>query len=131
MERMTMLYDPRCGFCRRIVRWLSRERSFFPIELLPNDAPEILERFRGVVPLGSNELVVVGDDRLVYRGDAAYLMCLYALRRYRPLSFRLASPLMRPFARTFFLSVARNRYLLSAMLRADRNLPDCAGACSV
>src|SRR2546423_902043 len=45
------------------------------------------------------EVTVVADTGAVYTGDAAWLICLWALDGYRALALRLARPRLRPLAR--------------------------------
>jgi hypothetical protein len=54
----------------------------------------------------------------------AWIACLWALKEYRDLAFRLTSPLLALLAREAFLVVSKNRQTLSGMLqlRSDREL---------
>jgi predicted DCC family thiol-disulfide oxidoreductase YuxK len=62
------------------------------------------------------ELTVVSDEGGVYFGDHAWLMCLYALKRYRLLARRLSRPALLPFARQAFKIVSANRHRISTWL---------------
>jgi hypothetical protein len=46
----------------------------------------------------------------------AWLVCLWALRDYRNLAFRLTSPMLSAMAREAFFLVSKNRKALSAIL---------------
>jgi len=60
--------------------------------------------------------VVITDDGSVYRGDSAYIVCLYALDNFRALAVRLARPGFRGMARRLFSMVSTNRVRLSELL---------------
>jgi len=59
------------------------------------------------------QLIVISDDGQVWRDERAWLVCLWALRDYRRLSHRLASPLLRPLTSRSYKWVARHRQSLS------------------
>jgi hypothetical protein len=61
-------------------------------------------------------LVVVDDDGGVYRGETAWIICLYALEGYREWALRLASPALRPLARAACHWFSRNRRSISRRL---------------
>jgi len=82
---------------------------------------------------------MIADGRDVYKGTNAYIMCLWALKRYRPWSARLAGPALRPLARNLFSWLARHRRGVSSAfgLKTDGQIaaqlkevyePRCAGA---
>jgi hypothetical protein len=55
------------------------------------------------------DVTVVADSGAVYGGDAAWLMCLWALAGYRAVSLRLAGPGLRPLARRMVRAASRIR----------------------
>jgi len=55
------------------------------------------------------ELVVIADNGAIYRGSKAWIMCLWALRDYRELSFRLASPEWLPVAQRAVAWISAHR----------------------
>ena len=110
MQTLTILYDTRCDFCRAARAWLEDQPSYVRLRFAAAGS----ERARALFPeldhaatLG--ELTVIRDDGAVYRGDKAYLMCLWALRRYRWLALRLSTPEALPAARRWLGWVSRNR----------------------
>ena len=56
-----------------------------------------------------DDLVVVADSGEVWAGDSAWLMVLWALADYRQWSYRLASPMLLPTARTLFAKLSEYR----------------------
>lgn len=149
MKRITVLYDGGCGLCVRCARWLRGEPAYLRIETLPARSEEAWRRFADVLGRGErvegmegaacgvdapgtrlDELIVISDEGGVYRGLAAWIMCLYALKRYRAWSVRLARPGLRPLARAAVHQLAVRRRELSALWFADetRRLSDAEPA---
>ena len=61
------------------------------------------------------EIVVMSDSGQIYQGGSAWIMCLYALRRYRELSFKLAHPMLLPLAKKLCHIVSERRLSLSKL----------------
>ncbi|HEX8311860.1 MAG TPA: DCC1-like thiol-disulfide oxidoreductase family protein [Chthoniobacteraceae bacterium] len=117
MTRLYILYDAECALCRSCRVWLSQQPAYLPLIFIPLQSPEIGCRFPGVEQLRpAEELVVIADDGCVWRGDAAWITALWALKEYREWSQRLASPVLRPFARRACALVSQNRQALSGWL---------------
>ena len=117
MERLTILFDTRCGFCLKVAEWLSEQETYFEIELLAARGKLAAERYPELQDVAGEEMLAIDDSGGVYRGSAAYIIILYALKRYREWSFRLSSPLLFPIARKAFHLVSQNRSNISALLR--------------
>jgi hypothetical protein len=66
--------------------------------------------------LSTSELAVVANTGEVWLGNHAWIVCLWALRDYRDLAFRLASPALLLMSREAFIAVSRNRLTVSTML---------------
>ena len=114
MKSLTVLYDFNCGLCQRARRWLAAEPKFLALEFIPAGSDHARYRFptlSGKV----EELVVVADDGGVYRGDRAWIMCLYALTEYREWALRLATPRLLPLARSAFQLISENRIRISRL----------------
>ena len=127
MTRLTVLYDPTCPLCQRAQAWLAREPAYVELELLAADWQTLPERLRWLPQVG-RELVVVADDGRFWIGPSAFVMCLWALRRWRAWSMRLAHPLLAPIARRFFRTVSARRRLLGAWLGHGRCAAGQCGA---
>ena len=108
MRKLTVLYDATCAFCIRCRHWIADQRHLVPVEFVPRRSAEAERRFPGASS-PEDELVVVSDEGAIYRGDSAFLMCLWALEDYREWSLRLAAPAMRPLARRAMEWVSHNR----------------------
>jgi predicted DCC family thiol-disulfide oxidoreductase YuxK len=118
MRRLYVLYDSRCQLCCRLAQWLGEQEAWLELKILPAGTHEVREMFPGLETVTSgDELVVVSDEGEVYLGDRAWIMCLFALARYRKLAWRLAHPLLLPLARQAYEALSRNRYVISRWLR--------------
>ena len=115
--KLYVLYDHGCGLCSHLVQWMSRQHSTWELQFVAAGSPESRQLFPDLtLPSRPEELIVVGDDGAVYRGDAAYIMCLYALDGYRPLAIRMSQPTWRPLARRIFTMISTNRLQISDFL---------------
>lgn len=123
MHALFVLYDSRCGLCTRVRRWMEGQPAYVELRFVAAGSPRAARLFPPDVAGSSEpgELVVVSDEGGVYRGDAAWLMCLWALENYRAWGLRLAHPGMRGLARAFFDLLSKNRGRISAALEM---LPD-------
>lgn len=111
MRGLTVLYDARCRLCRGASAWLREQQAYVPLHFLPAGSPQAVARFPQLdTERQLQELTVVADDGRVWREDAAWITCLWALRSYRGWALRLASPAMRPRARAFFRLLSRSRH---------------------
>ncbi len=137
MKALTVLYDEHCPLCIRSARWLQSQEAFLPLECLAAGSAEVLRRYGEVFRAEKKELTVIDDRGGVYRGTDAWLMCLFALVDYREWSTRLATPSLKPLARTAFEALSTHRQGLSRLLwareaelreglRAARPDPGCA-----
>ncbi len=117
MEKLYVLYDTRCGLCRRCRVWLSQQPAFVPLVFMPLDSLEVSCRFPGIEQLQPDrEIVVISDEGDVWQGGSAWVMCLWALRAYREWSQTLAQPALLPLARRACAFVSAHRYQLSKWL---------------
>ena len=110
IQRLTVLYDSACPLCRAAARWLGARAQLVPLELLPAASIAARRRFPTLDHRASQrDVTVVADTGAVYRGDAAWLACLWALDSYRDLAYRLASPELLPVARKVVAAAAAVR----------------------
>jgi len=102
MTRLTMNYDARCGLCCAVRDWVARQRQFLPIDCRASKT--------------ADEIVIEADSGEVWRGDAAWLIVLWALADYRHWSYRLASPALLPTSRRLFATLSAYRGPISCRL---------------
>jgi hypothetical protein len=106
--RLVVLYDGDCPICRQARSWLGRQPARVSLVFVKAGS----ETARRLYPDLDHDATlrditvvatVLGDRQrryaAVYVGDAAWLVCLWALDSYRALSFRLAQPGLRGAAR--------------------------------
>src|SRR6266700_1204771 len=117
MPRITSLwvvYDAACGLCTSVKEWINRKAPLVALQFVASGSAEARERFPQLRP---GELAVVANTGEVWLGNHAWIVCLWALRDYRPWAVRLSSPLLRLMAREAFAVVSSNRSTLSSLLR--------------
>ncbi len=110
MDGLWVLYDSRCELCLRIRHWISVQEAWFPVRAVAAGSDEARRMFPG---FETDDLFVVASDGRYWRGGHAWLMVLFAMKRYRWLAMRLASPALRPLARQAFAMVSENRRRIS------------------
>ena len=125
MRKIYVLYDSRCGLCSQARSWMLAQPAHLAIECVAAGS----DRARRLFPelrheLVPTELVVVSDRGEVYYGDAAWIVCLFALVEYRDWSHRLARPALRHLARKAWELFSSNRQQISKALalRSDAEL---------
>jgi predicted DCC family thiol-disulfide oxidoreductase YuxK len=120
MHCLYVLYDARCELCSRLKQWLENEESWLELKLLPAGSEQARNLFPALEEIASAEdLVAISDEGEVYLNNSAWIMCLYALVRYRDWAFRLAHPLLLPLARQSFAALSGSRHVLSRWLAAS------------
>ncbi|GAA2665303.1 thiol-disulfide oxidoreductase DCC family protein [Streptomyces lunalinharesii] len=108
--RLTVLYDAHCPLCAFVRDWLVRQRQLVPLDLVPAGTAQARQRLPELDHAGTlEEITVVGDGGQVYRGAAAWVVCLWALRKYRPLAHRLGTRSGQQLARGAVLAASRYR----------------------
>jgi predicted DCC family thiol-disulfide oxidoreductase YuxK len=110
VRRLTVLYDDQCTLCLFVSGWLGRQRQLVPLEFVPAGSAEARRRLPGLDHGATvEEITVVGDGGQVFRGAAAWIVCLWALREYRRLAHRLSTPAGLRTARGAVLVAAKWR----------------------
>jgi predicted DCC family thiol-disulfide oxidoreductase YuxK len=116
MRKLTVLYDPRCGLCCRAQGWLLNQPKYVDLAFVPINSEEAWHRFPQLNHARSlNELAVIDERGAVYWDAKAWLMCLWALREYRPWSVRLSSPELLPTAKRVISMISENRHRLGGV----------------
>ncbi len=111
---IAVFYDQECNLCRACRQWLMAQEKYFPVEFMAYQSCRAREACPQLMELNPDkEIVVMADNGQIYQGGSAWIMCLYALRRYRELSFKLAHPMLLPLAKKMCHVVSNNRMRLS------------------
>ncbi|HSZ63524.1 MAG TPA: DCC1-like thiol-disulfide oxidoreductase family protein [Terriglobales bacterium] len=120
MQKLSVLYDPRCELCCRLKDWLIDQRSWIRLEVIPAGSETARRMFPQLEQIASrNDLAVISDDGAVYLNDRAWIMVLYALDEYCDWAARLTHPLLMPLARQAYAALSRNRHSLSRWLSSS------------
>jgi predicted DCC family thiol-disulfide oxidoreductase YuxK len=107
---LTVLYDAQCSLCAFVRDWLGRQRQLVPLDLVPAGSEEAGRRFPALDHRATlEEITVVADGGQIYRGSAAWIVCLWALREHRPLAHRLSTPAGARLAKGAVLTAAKWR----------------------
>ncbi|MEU5519210.1 thiol-disulfide oxidoreductase DCC family protein [Streptomyces sp. NPDC093250] len=110
VRRLTVLYDAECSLCAFVRDWLVRQPQLVPLELVPAGSPAARAAFPGLDHGATlEEITVVGDGGQVYRGAAAWIVTLWALRNHRRLAHRLSTPSGARLAKGAVLAAAKWR----------------------
>jgi predicted DCC family thiol-disulfide oxidoreductase YuxK len=127
VEKIYVLYDPKCELCCRLKNWILIQRSWLGIAVLEQGS----ERARRLFPeleriAGKDDLAVISDEGAVYLNDRAWIMVMYAMVEYREWASRLTHPLLMPLARQAFAALSKNRHSISRWLNSE-NTEEIAG----
>jgi predicted DCC family thiol-disulfide oxidoreductase YuxK len=117
MQKLYVLYDPKCELCCRLKDWLQEQPSWIHLQTIPAGSQQARTMFPELEQIASqNDLAVISDEGAVYLNDRAWIMVLYALDEYRDWAARLTHPLLMPLARQAYAALSRNRHFLSRWL---------------
>ncbi len=121
MQKLYVLYDPKCELCCRLKDWLLGQRSWIGLQVIPAGSETARRMFPQLEQIaGQNDLAVISDEGAVYLNDRAWIMVLYALEEYRDWAARLTHPLLMPLARQAYAALSRNRHSLSRWLSSTQ-----------
>jgi predicted DCC family thiol-disulfide oxidoreductase YuxK len=111
MTKLTVLYDPECGLCRRLQGWLANQPKYVELVFVPVYSEDAWARFPRLNHVRTRtELAVITEKGAVYWDAKAWLMVLWALGEYRAWSFRLSSPELMPTAKRVISMISQNRH---------------------
>ena len=117
MQFLYVFYDATCGLCTRLRNWCERQPVFVELRFVAAGSPEAQRLLPPEIAASSREdLTVLSSEGGLYQGEAAWLMCLWALQGYRRLSIRLSDPRLAPKVREAFAIFSSNRHALSRWL---------------
>lgn len=109
-NRQVILWDGDCGFCRRSVQWVLRQK---PGAILAEPYQNHLNWLPPeVARLAPVQVHLLTPDGYFWGADQAACLVLKQIG-YRKLAFLIGLPLIRLFSRWCYFFVARNRRLFS------------------
>jgi predicted DCC family thiol-disulfide oxidoreductase YuxK len=119
MQKLYVLYDPKCELCCRLKNWILVQESWIRLAVMEAGSESARRLFPELERIATrDDLAVISDEGEVYLNDRAWIMVLYALVEYRDWAARLTHPLLMPLARQAFAALSRNRQHLSRWLSA-------------
>jgi hypothetical protein len=134
VRRIVVLYDAGCPICRTARDWLVSEPALVPVDCVPAGSDAARSRFPGLDHPRTLRDVTVLAERAggydVYTQDGAWLMCLWALERYRPTALRLARPGWRTLAKRFVAIAAAVRDRRASSMTSVPSTDDCGDGCA-
>lgn len=119
---LTVYFDGECSFCCRVARWLDAQPKLVPLGCVAAQSGAARGCSLSLAEM-LEKVTVTASDGALYRGTDAWIIVLWALRRYRRWSLRFATPRWRPAAERLFATIAgfasltRRRGLVPAHLR--------------
>ena len=120
MQKLFVLYDPKCELCCRLKNWILVQRSWIGLALVEQGSEKAKRLFPDLESVaGKEDLAVISDEGAVYLNDRAWFMVLYAMVEYRDWAARLTHPLLMPLARQAFAALSKNRHTLSRWLNSE------------
>ncbi len=120
MQKLCVLYDPKCELCCRLKDWILVQRSWIGIAVLEAGSEKARRLFPELEQIATkDDLAVISDEGAVYLNNRAWIMVLYAMVDYREWAARLTHPLLAPLARQAFAALSKNRHILSRWLSAE------------
>ena len=120
MEKLYVLYDPKCELCCRLKNWILVQRSWIGLAVVEQGSEKARRLFPELERIaGKEDLAVISDEGAVYLNDRAWIMVLYGMVEYREWAARLTHPALMPLARQAFAALSKNRHWLSKMLSSE------------
>jgi predicted DCC family thiol-disulfide oxidoreductase YuxK len=120
MQKLYVLYDPKCELCCRLKDWILVQRSWIGIAVIAAGSEKARHLFPELDQIATkDDLAVISDEGAVYLNDHAWIMVLYAMVEYRDWAARLTHPLLMPLARHAFAALSNNRHTLSRWLSSE------------
>ena len=120
MQKLYLIYDPKCALCCRLKDWILVQRAWIGLALVAQGSEKAKRLFPELEQIASKEdLAVISDEGAVYLNDRAWIMVLYAMVEYRDWAARLTHPLLMPLARQAFAALSKNRHAISNWLSTD------------
>src|SRR5690242_9759240 len=97
MHTLTVLYDPLCPTCARAKTWLEMRRQRIRLDFVPAGSDAARRRFPHIDHAATMRDITVIDDRgAIFAGPKAWVICLWALNRYRTAASAMTKPALYP-----------------------------------
>jgi len=120
VQKLYVLYDPKCELCCRLKNWILIQRSWIGIAVVEAGSEKAKRLFPELEQIATkDDLAVISDEGAVYLNDRAWIMVLFAMVEYRDWAARLTHPLLMPLARQAFAALSKNRHSISNWLSTE------------
>lgn len=120
MQKLYVLYDPKCELCCRLKDWILVQRSWLGLAVIAQGSEKAKRLFPDLDHIATkDDLAVISDEGDVYLNDRAWIMVLYAMVEYCDWASRLTHPLLMPLARQAFAALSKNRHFISSLLNTE------------
>src|ERR1051325_6731586 len=121
MEKLYVLYDPKCELCERLKDWLLVQRTWLGLSMIPAGSEKAHKMFPDLEKMITcNDLAVVSDEGEVYLNNSAWYLALMGKEKYREWASRLAHRMIARFARQAFKMISKTRHAISRWFSHDR-----------
>lgn len=115
VRALTVLYDADCSLCAHLRSWLLRQPKLVPLRFVAAGSVAARREYPRLDHARTmREITVIGDRGQVYTGQAAWIVCLWALADHRPRAHWLATPAGAPFVRVTMIAAAKYRGMTGA-----------------
>lgn len=120
MQKLYVLYDPKCELCCRLKNWILVQSSWIGIAVVEQGSEKAKRLFPDLDQIaGKEDLAVISDEGAVYLNNNAWIMVLFAMVEYRDWASRLTHPVLMPLARQAFAALSNNRHFISSWLSTE------------
>ncbi|MFB1052095.1 thiol-disulfide oxidoreductase DCC family protein [Paraliobacillus sp. JSM ZJ581] len=104
-----ILFDGECNFCNKSIQFIIKREShdYFKFASLQGEVGQNLLK-KNQLPLDVDSFVLIKDDRVFLKSDAALRICRHLKGLWKLLTILLIIP--RPIRNTVYSIVANNRY---------------------
>lgn len=114
---ITILYDSECGMCVRLKEWVLAQPAYLSIEAIPMQSKECHERYPDLEDrIQAGQFLCIDNNGAVYVDAEARILCLWALKKYRSISFTVARTPMRSLLTMLMEKISRNRHAISDLI---------------
>jgi len=119
-SRCVVVYDGDCSFCRDRIEWIRRRDAAGRLDLVPRQAPGIVERFPRLAEGDFNTgMRLIDPDGTIHVGADAVHQIARRLPRWRRLAWLYRVPGIGALSRLAYRSIAANRQSLGRSCEDD------------
>ena len=111
MDKISVIYDDNCEFCRWSIKWLKEQDRNFVLRFIPCQSEERKKEFPQIEESRClSALQVILLDQSVHSGFDGIASIMRFLPRLKFLGFILSFPFIKILGRYVYRWIAKNRY---------------------